>query len=405
MRAHGYPLEHVLHRFYSIRQDHAAALDECAQIVRQWFETASAMPRSAQPLSQLRIGLQCGGSDAFSGVSGNPLAGWVAREVIRHGGVRQPGRDRRADRSRVLHPREHARPRHGAALPGEDRDLQGARRLARPQRGGQPDRRQQVSRSLQHRHQVDRRGAQEGSGRAPRLRDRLRRADDAAGLLLHGQPGQRPRKHRRPDRRGLQPDLLHHRQRLDHEFSVRADDQVHHHHRALEPAVEGHGRQRRALPRRHVDGGARHGNLPLHGGSGLGHAQCRRARRALAGVDLARLAADGSLASRRAAKRAGARRPADPRRRGECRGGTLRRAAHAARVCAGPGRPDPADQPLLGTDRAADRPGTERHDPGGRARRHRASSLCHTPRAAAPPPARTRSISCGRWPATCCIRS
>ena len=86
MRAHGYPLEHVLHRFYSIRQAHAAALDECAQIVRQWFEPASAMPRSAQPLSQLRIGLQCGGSDAFSGVSGNPLAGWVAREVIRHGG-------------------------------------------------------------------------------------------------------------------------------------------------------------------------------------------------------------------------------------------------------------------------------------------------------------------------------
>ena len=90
--------------------------------------------------------------------------------------LRQPGRDRRADRSRVLHPREHARPRHGAALPGEDRDLQGARRLARPQRGGQPDRRQQVSRSLQHRDQVDRRGAQEGPGCAPRLRDRLRRA-------------------------------------------------------------------------------------------------------------------------------------------------------------------------------------------------------------------------------------
>ena len=86
MRAHGYPLEHVLHRFYSIRQDQAAALDECAQMVRSWFAPASAMPRSPQPLTRLRIGLQCGGSDAFSGVSGNPLAGWVAREVIRHGG-------------------------------------------------------------------------------------------------------------------------------------------------------------------------------------------------------------------------------------------------------------------------------------------------------------------------------
>ncbi|HSD54569.1 MAG TPA: UxaA family hydrolase [Burkholderiales bacterium] len=86
MRAHGYPLEHVLHRFYSVRRDRAVALDECAQIVRGWFARASAMPRSAQPLTHLRIGLQCGGSDAFSGVSGNPLAGWVAREVIRHGG-------------------------------------------------------------------------------------------------------------------------------------------------------------------------------------------------------------------------------------------------------------------------------------------------------------------------------
>src|SRR6185436_6094486 len=31
--------------------------------------------------------LQCGGSDAFSGVSGNPLAGAIVHEVIRHGGI------------------------------------------------------------------------------------------------------------------------------------------------------------------------------------------------------------------------------------------------------------------------------------------------------------------------------
>ena len=43
--------------------------------------------RSEQPLSQLKIALQCGGSDAFSGISGNPLAAWAARELIRHGGT------------------------------------------------------------------------------------------------------------------------------------------------------------------------------------------------------------------------------------------------------------------------------------------------------------------------------
>lgn len=86
LRDHDYPLDHVLHRFYSISRDFNGALDECTGILRAWLTAVSAMPRVAQPLSELKIALQCGGSDAFSGVSGNPLAGRVAREVIRHGG-------------------------------------------------------------------------------------------------------------------------------------------------------------------------------------------------------------------------------------------------------------------------------------------------------------------------------
>ena len=37
-------------------------------------------------MAALRIGLQCGGSDSFSGISANPLAGWVAKEIIKNGG-------------------------------------------------------------------------------------------------------------------------------------------------------------------------------------------------------------------------------------------------------------------------------------------------------------------------------
>ena len=44
------------------------------------------MARTEQSLENLKIALQCGGSDAFSGVSGNPLAAYVAKEVIRYGG-------------------------------------------------------------------------------------------------------------------------------------------------------------------------------------------------------------------------------------------------------------------------------------------------------------------------------
>ena len=43
------------------------------------------MERMERPLSHLKVALQCGGSDAFSGVSGNPLAAYVAKEVIRYG--------------------------------------------------------------------------------------------------------------------------------------------------------------------------------------------------------------------------------------------------------------------------------------------------------------------------------
>ena len=52
-----------------------------------WLDEVNATPRTAESLAHLKIALQCGGSDAFSGISGNPLASWVAREVIRYGGA------------------------------------------------------------------------------------------------------------------------------------------------------------------------------------------------------------------------------------------------------------------------------------------------------------------------------
>ena len=86
LRNHDYPLDNVLHGFYSLKRDFATSLDEAEQILSDWMAPVNEMERTPQPLSELKIALQCGGSDAFSGVSGNPLAGWTAREVIRHGG-------------------------------------------------------------------------------------------------------------------------------------------------------------------------------------------------------------------------------------------------------------------------------------------------------------------------------
>jgi altronate dehydratase len=87
MRERRYALDDVPHAFLSIRGGLAKALADGESILRGWLPEISAQRRTAEPLSGLRIALQCGGSDAFSGVSGNPLAGALVHEVIRHGGT------------------------------------------------------------------------------------------------------------------------------------------------------------------------------------------------------------------------------------------------------------------------------------------------------------------------------
>ncbi|MEO6567619.1 MAG: UxaA family hydrolase, partial [Opitutaceae bacterium] len=87
MLERGYPLGQVPHEFLTLRGGLAEGLSEGERIVRGWLPAVNALRRTDEPVSALRVALQCGGSDAFSGVSGNPLAGAVVHEVIRHGGA------------------------------------------------------------------------------------------------------------------------------------------------------------------------------------------------------------------------------------------------------------------------------------------------------------------------------
>lgn len=47
----------------------------------------NAAQRTPQPISELMLALQCGGSDGWSGVTANPLLGVVADEIVRQGGT------------------------------------------------------------------------------------------------------------------------------------------------------------------------------------------------------------------------------------------------------------------------------------------------------------------------------
>ena len=86
LRTQNYPLAEVTHRFYTLSGDWQADLAETSATVERWLPEIATLPRTPQSLAHLNIALQCGGSDAFSGLSGNPLASAVAKEVIRYGG-------------------------------------------------------------------------------------------------------------------------------------------------------------------------------------------------------------------------------------------------------------------------------------------------------------------------------
>ena len=86
MAREGYVLDDVVHHFYRLQGSFDTDLAGGAEIINGWLDNVNSVPRTEQSLEHLKIALQCGGSDAFSGVSGNPLAAYVAKEVIRYGG-------------------------------------------------------------------------------------------------------------------------------------------------------------------------------------------------------------------------------------------------------------------------------------------------------------------------------
>ena len=87
MRAHDSPLDAVPHQFLRLGGDHERNLALGHAAVKELLAIANQTPRTTQPVRHLKIGMQCGGSDAFSGVSANPLVGIIGRETVRHGGA------------------------------------------------------------------------------------------------------------------------------------------------------------------------------------------------------------------------------------------------------------------------------------------------------------------------------
>ena len=87
MEENDYPLGDVPHQFLTLSGDFQTNLTDGENVVKGWLDDVNATPRTEESIANLKLVLQCGGSDAFSGISGNPLAAWVAREIICSGGA------------------------------------------------------------------------------------------------------------------------------------------------------------------------------------------------------------------------------------------------------------------------------------------------------------------------------
>jgi len=64
-----------------------ATTDKGTEICRKFLEELASQKREPVPVSELIVGLECGGSDAFSGVTANPAVGAAADMFVAEGGA------------------------------------------------------------------------------------------------------------------------------------------------------------------------------------------------------------------------------------------------------------------------------------------------------------------------------
>lgn len=61
--------------------------EACMEVLRGIYELAKQDKREDVPVSKLRVGLKCGGSDGFSGITANPLEGEFSDWLVAQGGT------------------------------------------------------------------------------------------------------------------------------------------------------------------------------------------------------------------------------------------------------------------------------------------------------------------------------
>ncbi len=72
---------------FIITQEVEDEIEAGTEIAVELAKRASTAKRQELPLKYLKIGLKCGGSDGLSGVTANPLVGWISDFIVSSGGT------------------------------------------------------------------------------------------------------------------------------------------------------------------------------------------------------------------------------------------------------------------------------------------------------------------------------
>ncbi|GHO86290.1 UxaA family hydrolase [Dictyobacter formicarum] len=75
--------------FLTLQENHGVAhtIAEGARIIEGLLPRVNAVQREEVPISELKLALQCGGSDGWSGITSNPGLGFCVDELVRQGGT------------------------------------------------------------------------------------------------------------------------------------------------------------------------------------------------------------------------------------------------------------------------------------------------------------------------------
>ncbi|MFT3781200.1 MAG: altronate dehydratase family protein [Nibricoccus sp.] len=72
---------------FLIAQEHPDEITAGVELANELMAYALTIKRKPTPISKLRVGLKCGGSDGFSGITANPLVGAFSDRLIARGGT------------------------------------------------------------------------------------------------------------------------------------------------------------------------------------------------------------------------------------------------------------------------------------------------------------------------------